>query len=302
MSNFILRINGDTRCPGGINVPRGLDQWASRPFFAKRIKTGPSTRVDGTKSGPPTAGDRVYIWVIESGDNSHGRGLTAVATVANVTDETDRYCLTLSDLILLKTPVSVDWALARVPQALIIAEIKRFRPERIWMLSKADVAAVEKLISLAGGLLGIAVADPMTEALERHAEAVEVALAERKMTLVKPRPGQAAFRAAAFLRHGERCVFTGTSVPEALEAAHVIPHTGAPEFECPENCLLLRRDVHALFDLFFLSIDPATAEIVVSEKLDGSPYEDLRGTCIDHRLARSALDFHFGRFRERERS
>ncbi|MCO8146710.1 HNH endonuclease [Rhodovulum tesquicola] len=302
MSDFILRINGNTRCPGGINFPSSPEDWGPGPFFAKRTKASPSTRVDGTKSGAPDAGDRVYVWVIESGDNSHGRGLTAVATVASVTEETDRFCLMLSDITLLKKPISVDRALAGAPRAKIIAEIKRFRPERIWSLSEADVAAIEDLITQAGGLETTSAADPMADALRRDAEGVERAIADRKMNLVKARPDQQAFRQAALARHDERCVFTDTRVVEVLEAAHVIPHTGAPEFERPENCLLLRRDVHALFDLFLLSIDPVTDRIVVSRKLEGSAYADLDGIHVDHRLARSALDFHHRRFVETERS
>nr|WP_290428741.1 HNH endonuclease [Defluviimonas salinarum] len=206
----------------------------------------------------------------------------------------------VSGLALLRNPASVDRAVASAPTARIVAEIKRFRPERIWGLSEADVTVIEQLIAGAGGLQSFPATDPIADALRRNGEGIETAIAQRKQAWIKPRPGQAEFRKAAFERHRGQCVFTETDVAEALEAAHVIPHTGEPEFERPENSLLLRRDVHALFDLFLLSIDPATASIVVSRKLDGSPYEDLRKTPVDHQLARSALEFHYQHFLETE--
>lgn len=298
MSDFLLRINGDTRCPGGINVPTSQDDWASGVFSAKLIKSAASTRADGTKAGPPKVGDRVYIWVIESGSKTRGHGLTGIARVENVSKASDSYLLATSGLELLKNPVSFDRAYAQAPSAKIIAAVKAYRPERIWSLSDTDTEVLEDLIAMSGGLRASDQGGPIGEALERDHDDIEAALSRRKQSWVKPRPGQAEFRRQSLERHGGQCVFTGTAVEKVLEAAHVIPHTGAVEFERPENNLLLRRDIHALFDLFLLGIEPDSGTVLVSTQLDGSPYEELRGKSVDHKLDASALRFHYKNFCE----
>jgi hypothetical protein len=42
--------------------------------------------------------------------------------------------------------------------------------------------------------------------------------------------------------------------------------------------LLLRSDIHALFDLGLIAIDPTDGTVLVSTQLDGTDYEHLRGT------------------------
>jgi hypothetical protein len=296
MSEFLLRINGDTRCPGGINVPKNQNDWASGVFSAKLIKSAHSTRADGTKADAPKVGDRVYIWVIESGSKTRGHGLTGIAQVDDISKTSESYLLATSGLELLKNPVSFDRAYAHAPSAKIITAVKAYRPERIWSLSNIDSEVLEDLIALSGGLQDTDQGDPIGEAIVRNHDDIVAELPRRKQSWTKPRPGQADFRRQSLERHDGKCVFTGTGVEEALEAAHVIPHTGAAEFERPENNLLLRRDIHALFDLFLLSIDPDSGTILMSAKLDGSPYEDLRGKSVDHKLATSALEFHYKQF------
>lgn len=296
MSDFLLRINGDTRCPGGINVPKNKDDWSSGVFFAKLIKSAPSRRADRTKAGAPGKEDRVYIWVNESGPESNGDGLTAVAWIKDVMPEEKRYRFDTDGLELLRKPVSFDRAYAHAPSAKIITAMKAYRPERIWSLSDIDSEVLEDLIASSGGLQDTDQGDPIAEAIVQNHDDIVAELPRRKQSWTKLRPGQADFRRQSLERHDGKCVFTGTGVEEALEAAHVIPHTGAAEFERPENNLLLRRDIHALFDLFLLSIDPDSGTILMSAKLDGSPYEDLRGKSVDHKLATSALEFHYKQF------
>lgn len=296
MKTFILKINGDTRCPGGVNVPGTIDDWASGDFYAKRIASSPSTYAEGNKGPEPVKGDRVYIWVNESGKESRGGGLTAVAKIDLIEPETESYRLKLSDLAILKNRIGMARAYATLPSSRLIQEIKKYRPERIWALKDDDIHTVEKLIETAGGLRQGIVVDPMSEALIRNSENIKAAIAERKTGLVKLRPGQAAFRQTAIERHAGRCVFTKTNILEVLEAAHVIPHTGEPQFERPDNSLLLRRDVHALFDLFLLGLDPSSGEILVSPKLENSIYAKLQGRVVDHKLAPAALDFHAKQF------
>ncbi|SLN23602.1 hypothetical protein PSM7751_00760 [Pseudooceanicola marinus] len=296
MRSFILKINGNTRCPDGISRPASVYDWASGTFFCKRISSAASKYADG-KAGPePLVGDRVYIWVNEKGKDSHGLGLTARASIDTITAENERYRLQLSGLTLMKKEVSMDEAFTSKPSSNLLREMKRYRLERIWALDEEDLTAIDALIDEYGGFQQPTDEDPIAEALLQQADNIARAVLERKSALIKPRPRQAAFRQVAIERHGGRCVFTKTRVIETLEAAHVIPHTGAQQFERPENSLLLRRDVHALFDLFLLSIDPDTSRIRVSPQLVHSFYAELEGRVVEHQLSGAALNFHFQEF------
>lgn len=47
---------------------------------------------------------------------------------------------------------------------------------------------------------------------------------------------------------GKRCALTGETLTELLEAAHVIPVTHPEGVDLPHNGLVLRVDLHRLFD------------------------------------------------------
>ena len=77
------------------------------------------------------------------------------------------------------------------------------------------------------------------------------------------RPQQAGFRAAVMRAYGARCAITGCETEEALEAAHVVPVYEGGGY-APENGILLRRDIHRLFDLDLVAIDPEGVVVAVS--------------------------------------
>lgn len=76
----------------------------------------------------------------------------------------------------------------------------------------------------------------------------------------KNRIGQQRFREALLARHGEVCAFTGMQPPASLEAAHLVPYSTNAKHDVKEG-LLLRRDLHALFDRHLITIDPDTWSI-----------------------------------------
>ncbi len=71
---------------------------------------------------------------------------------------------------------------------------------------------------------------------------------------VEVRPQQAAFRNAVFRACGGRCVVSGCSVPEALEAAHLEGRAWRAGHNAAEDGILLRRDLHTLYDRGLLKI------------------------------------------------
>jgi hypothetical protein len=88
----------------------------------------------------------------------------------------------------------------------------------------------------------------------------------------KTRLGQQRFREAMLTRFGESCAFTGAQPPGALQAAHLYFFSETPKHDL-RGGLLLRCDLHALFDRWLLTIDPATWTIQVAPEL--ARYPDL---------------------------
>ncbi len=71
-------------------------------------------------------------------------------------------------------------------------------------------------------------------------------------TLVAPRLGQGAFRIAVADAYERRCAVTRERTLPVLEAAHIQPYSDGGEHRV-DNGLLLRRDLHVLFDRGYLT-------------------------------------------------
>ena len=90
------------------------------------------------------------------------------------------------------------------------------------------------------------------------------------------RRGQPAFRNKLIAAYGGRCAVTGCNALAALEAAHISPYTGPPS-DHVTNGLLLRADVHTLFDLDLIGIDPETLAIALASAIKETAYSEFRG-------------------------
>jgi hypothetical protein len=88
---------------------------------------------------------------------------------------------------------------------------------------------------------------------------------------VKLRRGQAAFRSELLVHFQRRCVVSDCQVEEILEAAHIHPYRGTKDHHV-ENGLLLRADLHTLFDLSLLAIDPQTHQLLLAPHVAQDPY------------------------------
>ncbi|PLP98547.1 HNH endonuclease [Cupriavidus pauculus] len=111
------------------------------------------------------------------------------------------------------------------------------------------------------------------------------------------RQGQGAFRAAVLSAYRGRCAMSAFNVPEALEAAHIFRYFGAST-NTVTNGLLLRSDLHSLYDLGLLAVDPASMTVLLAPKLKTSDYGALAGSAIQlptleaERPSRAALQMH----------
>ena len=78
---------------------------------------------------------------------------------------------------------------------------------------------------------------------------------QRVLTTVLARPQQAKFRRDVLDAYKLTCLLTGEQMPEALEAAHIIPkkNSGA---DTANNGLCLRADIHRLYDAGHIRFEP----------------------------------------------
>jgi hypothetical protein len=91
------------------------------------------------------------------------------------------------------------------------------------------------------------------------------------MRAVVMRQGQPAFRAELIEAYEGCCAISGCSAIDVLEAAHIVPYLGE-HTNRTDNGLLLRADIHTLFDLGRLWVDPTTMTVRVVEWLRSSEY------------------------------
>jgi len=102
---------------------------------------------------------------------------------------------------------------------------------------------------------------------------------QRQLRQIAERKGQPRFRRMLLEAYGGRCAITGCDAVQALEAAHIAPYRGE-ESNHPQNGLLLRADLHTLFDLGLIGVNPGTMRVVISPELEATVYRDLEGQHI----------------------
>ena len=90
------------------------------------------------------------------------------------------------------------------------------------------------------------------------------------------RTGQEAFRKELLEAYDGMCAITCCDVPEVLQAAHIMDHRGLAT-NIPSNGLLLRSDIHLLYDSGLLSIEPQHFKVVTASRLAGTDYAELNG-------------------------
>jgi hypothetical protein len=93
---------------------------------------------------------------------------------------------------------------------------------------------------------------------------------EKVLQSIKTRRGQPAFRKALLDAFHGTCCVTGSKVEALLEAAHIIPHSTETNYSV-FNGLLLRTDIHTLFDLGLLCITESGV-VKIDSSLKNSEY------------------------------
>ena len=102
---------------------------------------------------------------------------------------------------------------------------------------------------------------------------------ERIERTIVQRRGQQGFRESLISAYEGKCAMTGCSILDVLEAAHIVPYRGEHTDKTP-NGLLLRADLHTLFDCRLVAIDPDTMEVLLAPRIADSEYKKWCGRRI----------------------
>lgn len=120
---------------------------------------------------------------------------------------------------------------------------------------------------------------------------------EREVSLraIKQRRGQQFFRNSLLIKYNSTCVISGCKIVAILEAAHINPYRGLKDNHS-DNGLLLRADLHTLFDLDMIRINPNDLTVEISENLIGSEYEQYNNLSLkrfQNHISKDALKIKF---------
>ncbi|NVB39711.1 HNH endonuclease [Pseudenhygromyxa sp. WMMC2535] len=122
---------------------------------------------------------------------------------------------------------------------------------------------------------------------------------ERLLVEMVQRRGQQRFRRALIDRDGAVCAISGCRVREALEAAHLSPYRGEKDNDLA-NGVLLRADLHKLFDRFLIGVHPQRRSVHLNPVLSDSEYASFEDQGLHiaepQRLSEEALAAHWARF------
>jgi putative restriction endonuclease len=144
---------------------------------------------------------------------------------------------------------------------------------------------------------GLPDAEAVAEATDRYGAPVTI----------RPRLGQGAFRVEVTDAYARRCAITGEKTLPALEAGHIRPYAKNGPHEI-RNGLLLRSDLHNLFDLGYLTVT-LDYRVEVSRRIreefeNGRHYYALHGQPLavlpqndSARPAPEFLEWHHGIFK-----
>lgn len=175
--------------------------------------------------------------------------------------------------------------------------IQRLDMSKLEALLVGDTDAEKKLFRVAAS--SQLEPDDFEEEVDGHFEPPITDRREEVLRGIKIRRGQKKFRNKLLKRYNSTCVITSCCIVEILEAAHILPYRGQ-EYNHPSNGLLLRTDIHTLFDLGLVQIHPESLQVFIDDNITDPQYRKFHGTHlqVNNRFfpSRASLRLRWGLF------
>jgi putative restriction endonuclease len=163
-------------------------------------------------------------------------------------------------------------AVIRPNDQMSIKEIDLARIEQ-WLRDDPDCDALVKSFATNIDI------DAVSPAVNDDAPHSVIEARRRVLREVNQRRGQAKFRNRLVARYGAICQVSGCAFPALIEAAHIRPYAETND-NSARNGLLLRSDMHTLFDLDLLAIDPSTLTVKLHPDVRAAGYEAFDGISL----------------------
>jgi hypothetical protein len=261
--HFLLKLNADD-CLNGRPQPRTASDWEGTYFRStspRATKYGRTLPLDQREA--PVPGDNLLIWInVATG----GTGLTANARVSLCEHQGAELRIRVKSVVLLPEP--------RIDDALLRPGDKTRRPEDVLEDVKFTRTCKLRYLSPSGWLELNAIAGSNSTDLFRQGAEEEVTRRERVGT-ISSRPAQVDFSNRLRSAYSAKCAVTGCTTQEALEAAHIKVAEGLDDNDL-RNGILLRADIHALFDCGLITLTVDGSRIETSPELSDSTYGFLK--------------------------
>lgn len=97
---------------------------------------------------------------------------------------------------------------------------------------------------------------------------------------INQRKNQSKFKLNLLKKYNSQCLISKIKIPELIEAAHIYPHSKSGQNNIA-NGILLRSDLHILFDYGFLSINLENFKVIIDKSLEKTEYQKFHDLKVD---------------------
>lgn len=190
-----------------------------------------------------------------------------------------------------------EQSFVQTPKAVPISDLKAaaIRPNDQLSIEELDLSKIEQtlLVSypqtraliehfLHGYVLPPSEADSAADASSTSGTAFIATMTDTRESVlrsIRVRRGQKKFRDQLIRRYGACCLASGCELMDIIEAAHIDPFRDANDHH-PENGLLLRADLHTLFDLNLMGIEPDALTLHFPKQVRNAGYQSLENSSL----------------------
>jgi len=301
MTTFLLKIHCRHDLGGANPLPKKASEWEGARIAFRR-----PTHLTGGHSEEVTDGDTVMVWTHQGKQHGGGYGLTAKGIARNVgmVDRETRFA-TLTDVILLKPHYGLrGWEKGMSAGSAVGDRILENFHRNTYLLTAEQLSEFMAVVDRHAHYVNshnVSLARTDEElAVDENRDEIKAEF-ERRYSRQELRPEQARFRAELLKRYGGRCAVSGCNLEATLQAAHVIPFSKNVALRnAALNGLLLRADIHSLFDRALLSIHPESCRVVLSRKIAQRDYVIFAHRVVDPAPAQPYLRAQFSFFESKE--